>query len=882
MNKQNNNPIYICEKELINLNILNVNYGTDDKYINITNEVKQLYLKDNQLFISKKINLNDIFSDPCIGIEKEIKIDALLNNNPIYICEKEMNNYMENDIIICDKNKLNIVINNTYIFNYNKPYENENLTDISICLFNTHNNYCENIFINEDEIQKNLPRGNHNSKQKININILETCILIIDFDNLGGGTTTFIESIISKYKNYQTFLIARNFNNNVYFTINDEYELEKYYNIYDAYQLLLDNKQKIEKIFVNHVLNHSSEFLNNLFNLNKKITTITHDFLCIFNKHQICFNDMNNYLNNETNRSCIDINKYDQIITQNKANIYIYNNFIEDKNKIVVTPLPDFKNSKDLITTNNDCIVVGIIGMITNIKGCEELKQIINFYKNTNTKIIVFGSVNYEDSYTNSYVYKSINELNKLLITHKPNIIIELSIWPETYSYTLSLAMITQLPILYLKKNNYCPVEERLSKYDKAYSFSNITELDKLIYDNKQDYFYTIEPIIYFNDFWNNYFITKKEKYIGNSLKKNVFDINTYCIYFPQFHEFTENNISFYKGFTDTQNLLLLSKSNLNIETLTPSLKELNLNSINDYDYVKNKHILQKQIDLIYDYNISGFAIYYYWFSLNTITKKNIIMESVVDQFFNNSLDMKNRKVFFMWANESWTSNPAFGNTNEKIETDYSDIKYIEQNIDNLIKYFKNENYLKIDNKPVFEIHHPWFINEKEIDLYYHSLNNKCVENNFNGIHFIVNAINGNYKNYINKFHHLNYKKNNSTRYDENKKHNIFDYRNYTNNIQEYNDASIQTLVFDFDNRARLFKPDKLSLSTVCINNTEVDKIFFIKKIIQNYKKDKKSNVENILLINSWNEWGEKMAIEPSEEYGYYYLNLIRENLVDL
>ena len=42
-------------------------------------------------------------------------------------------------------------------------------------------------------------------------------------------------------------------------------------------------------------------------------------------------------------------------------------------------------------------------------------------------------------------------------------------------------------------------------------------------------------------------------------------------------------------------------------------------------------------------------------------------MESVVDQFFNNSLDMKNRKVFFMWANESWTSNPAFGNTNEKI-----------------------------------------------------------------------------------------------------------------------------------------------------------------------------------------------------------------------
>jgi hypothetical protein len=261
---------------------------------------------------------------------------------------------------------------------------------------------------------------------------------------------------------------------------------------------------------VNHILNHSKEFLNNLFNLNVKITIITHDFSSIFNEDQIYFNDMNNFFNNKTKRCCIDINKYDQIITQNKGNMYIYNNFIEDKNKIVVSSLPDFKNPKDLITTNNDGIVIGIIGMISDIKGGEELKQIINFYKNTNIKIIVFGICWSYKSYENNFIYNNINELNNLLITHKPNIIIELSIWPETYSYTLSLAMITQLPILYLKKNNYCPVEDRLSKYDKAYSFSNITELDKLIHDKNQNYFYTIEPIIYFNDFWNSYFITNK------------------------------------------------------------------------------------------------------------------------------------------------------------------------------------------------------------------------------------------------------------------------------------------------------------------------------------------------------------------------------------
>ncbi len=29
-------------------------------------------------------------------------------------------------------------------------------------------------------------------------------------------------------------------------------------------------------------------------------------------------------------------------------------------------------------------------------------------------------------------------------------------------------------------------------------------------------------------------------------------------------------------------------------------------------------------------------------------------------------------------------------------------------------------------------------------------------------------------------------------------------------------------------------------------------------------------------IVNSWNEWGEQMAIEPSKEKGNYYLDLIK------
>ena len=177
---------------------------------------------------------------------------------------------------------------------------------------------------------------------------------------------------------------------------------------------------------------------------------------------------------------------------------------------------------------------------------------------------------------------------------------------------------------------------------------------------------------------------------------------------------------------------------------------------------------------------------------------------------------------------------------------------------------------------------------KNEINIYYKIFNMRCIENNFDGIHLILNSINGTYENYINNSHHFNYKSKNQNymRYDNEKKHALLDYKEYTKeytkeNLSSNRINSIHTLVFDFDNRTRLFEPNRLSSSTVCINNTEIDKIMFIKNIVKKYKKNKAECVDNILLINSWNEWGEKMAVEPSEECGYYYLNLIKDNLTD-
>jgi len=705
-------------------------------------------------------------------------------------------------------------------------------------------------------------------KYKLNItdiDLFKKFILIVDFNNIGGGTTFFLNTIVSKYKSHQTFLIIRKTSRGITLNINEEYKIENVFSYENCIDFLKMNRDKIIKIFVNHNLKYDCVFIDFLFELSKEVISITHDYSNLFKNPQPLFEELHNPT--KENMYEIDINKFTTLLTQNNINKLVFNKYYH-KNIIDIN-MPDYFKSDKLINTNNKNTVIGIIGNITHIKGFYVLKKIQEMYPNYT--FIVFGI-----EVTNtiiSYPYTSVEELNILLETYKPNMLLELSIWPETYSYTLTMSMLTKLPIIYLKKQFDSVIENRLSNY-KAYSFQHLKELEMLFINCKQNYLYTISPYIYYDKLWDYLFITNDAKR-SNNLTRTKNNIKPYFVYFPQFHVFKENNTSFYEGYTDVTNLKLLKDSKLeNVET--PSFSEYNLNSVLDYNLL-NHSIIQKQIDIISDYNMNGFAMYYYWFSLNTITNKNMIMENVINQFFNHSIDMKNRNVFFIWANEDWSNNPAFGSNNEKIENTYDEINIIN-NSKSLIRYFKSSVYLKIENKPVFFIYHPWFLSSKELDLFYSILNNECILNGFSGVHFVVNSMNGKYDKYINFNIHFNYKKGTSRYYNEEKKQTFIHYKDYNTNLENSKNV-IQTIAYDFNNKARLIKPNRLHLSTVCDNNTEADKIMFTNKLVEMYNNDKYSDVENILLINAWNEWGEKMHFEPSNEYNYYNLNLITDCL---
>jgi hypothetical protein len=711
------------------------------------------------------------------------------------------------------------------------------------------------------------------------INDYQSFILIVDFNYAGGGATHFLNCILELYKSKQTFLITRSFNGFIYFYINDEIMIHHKYTVDEAIVLIKNKKSNIKKIFINSIIHHEKQFLDELFLLEKNIAAITHDYSLIFNKWSGYYHEFEN----KELSSSIDINNLNKLITQNENNLVLYKRAIKDNTlSIVASDLPDHKYSLNKIETNNKKTIVGILGNITDIKGFYLVYKLIDSFKDDNdVEIIVFGNINME--FENVYKYSNIDELNELLIKYKPNIWIETSIWPETYSYTSTILMLTQLPILYQKKSFPSVIEDRTSTYKNKYEFENIQMIlnnKNLITNRKQNYFYTIDNRIYSNSFWDSYFVYKEPKKIIPPSPKSyglINNITPYCVYFPQFHAFDENNKNFYEDFTDIKNLEYVKDNLTHIPIMTPSFKDFKLNNLSDYDLGENVSIIQKQIDLLEQYKMSGFAMYYYWFSTNTITKKNMIMEKVIDRFFSNDIDMKGRKVFFIWANEDWTKNPAFGKTNDRVEN-YYDLYNVNKNADNLMKYFKHSNYLKIDNKPVFFLHHPWFLSRYELDLFSRNLREKCIDNGFDGVHFILNSMSKFYSGYSHYDFHFNYKNDKSGSVSIDSSGNrILDYGKYIDSI-DYSNKNIKTLVFDFDNRIRLAKPDKLQLATVCKNNTPENQYKMINKTVDSYK-DTVDEIDKIMLINAWNEWGEKMAIEPSCERWDYYLNLIKTRL---
>ncbi|HCJ08070.1 MAG TPA: methyltransferase type 11 [Lachnospiraceae bacterium] len=343
--------------------------------------------------------------------------------------------------------------------------------------------------------------------------------------------------------------------------------------------------------------------------------------------------------------------------------------------------------------------------------------------------------------------------------------------------------------------------------------------------------------------------------------------------YLPQFYETEYNNKWWGKGFTEW----------VRVKNAKPLYENHNQPKIplnHNYYNLLDKHTVEWQTELAKNYGIDGFAYYHYWFEGNLLLEKpaeNLLKWKDINQNF-----------FFFWANHTWYQ---ANNGKKKVLIEQVDggEKDWKRHYQYMRKFFLDNRYIKINNKPVIGIYNmSSLVNpDSMIDLW----NVMARNDGFDGVFIIENKVKKNAHsqckksdaivarqplialNEINlKFYKRVIRKIKSVLIPIPKKPQVIDYNKIAQLERDYETHSLKTEYLGcsvgWDNT-----PRHSNYGQVFCNS---DANVFQKTVLELLEKSQKNNNE-FLFINAWNEWAEGMYLEPDEENEYDFLAAIKK-----
>lgn len=342
------------------------------------------------------------------------------------------------------------------------------------------------------------------------------------------------------------------------------------------------------------------------------------------------------------------------------------------------------------------------------------------------------------------------------------------------------------------------------------------------------------------------------------------------AMHLPQYHSIPENDEWWGKGFTDWDNV---KKAKPLYEGHQQPIVPLNENY---YDMTDIK-TLKSQAELSKKYGVYGFCYYHYWFN------KKMLLEKPCEILLNNP--EINQKYCFCWANETWARTWDGKDTDILIKQEFGGVEDWDAHITYLIKFFKDERYIKIDGRPVMFFYSCIRINQfNEMINYW---NHKLEENGIKSIYVVefVNSFN-NGKNNINSDVLVEFEPHCACRYTISnfikfkrlfcKKFGLTDFLSYDyvwkkiiNNKEKYGGKKLWRSAFvSFDNSPRKGKKGMI------IQGSTPEK--FLKYILELAENTNRNFDNEFMVINAWNEWAEGAVLEPTTINQYGYLNAIK------
>lgn len=341
------------------------------------------------------------------------------------------------------------------------------------------------------------------------------------------------------------------------------------------------------------------------------------------------------------------------------------------------------------------------------------------------------------------------------------------------------------------------------------------------------------------------------------------------ALHLPQYHTIPENDKWWGKGFTDWDNV---KKSKPLFKGHEQPVVPLNSN----YYDMTNIETFAYQAELAREYGVYGFIYYHYWFNGKLLLEKpcEILLKHT---------EIKNHYCF-CWANETWARTWDGHDKDILIKQQYGGEIDWKKHIDYLLPFFKDERYIKVDNKPMMYFYSCCRIEKfnEMIDFWEEILK----DNGFAGLHVVefINSFNkGNKpiksdrvvefeplctsKYYISPVHKI-------IRLI-NKKFSLIDFLSYDyiwkcllNKKHDYGKKLYRSCFVNFDNSPR---KGKKALIMKKASPEKFEK--YLKLLIH----DNKRNYDNeFLMINAWNEWAEGAMLEPTEQHKYKYLEAIK------
>lgn len=362
---------------------------------------------------------------------------------------------------------------------------------------------CENI-----DYQLNM----HNRK-----NIL---FIIHDWNDKSGGTTLHAFDIINSLRKYYNFHVLT-LSNGIYKVYSYMENCEKELNIgsvdnYSVLQFFNENYKKmfsnlvdalrIDFIHIHHMVNHYFDIADVVSEKKIYCMITLHDFYSLCPTINMLYK-MEKYCGNLKEKNCGECLKYKNGIKNNIIPRWreVWNNFLSKMDKVIVPS----KSTKDIINSvykniKIDVIPHGIkeidrsyvpkienklnvafVGVVSIHKGGNILTELVK-QKTCKIKYHLFGKTEFstlvknKSNYVNHGPYDR-EKLSELLQDSKINLACLFSIWPETYSYTLTECLQNNIPVLTF---DIGAIAERIKEYNLGYVIpidSTIEDISKKI-----------------------------------------------------------------------------------------------------------------------------------------------------------------------------------------------------------------------------------------------------------------------------------------------------------------------------------------------------------------------------------------------------------------